>query len=291
LPHLRRARIGFNRAGDAHRAGIAACQLGIALRHLGRRREAAAALRWATAHIDVTAAEHLALAHVGMGNLHLDEGDHVDAQAAFERALAVLGPDANPATESNVLVCLGLVATLEGRHQEAVRTYRRALHNLVEVGDVANAGRVELLLAEAYVDHGDLANAARYGQRAAQTLLDVDDVVGQARAHTVIGQVHLADGRVLEAADALREACDRLERAGHHLPWARALAALGRARQALHDHAGARAAGQRALEIYEAHGRAEAGGVAAWLADLGPADHVTPATTRTAVPTTSPART
>jgi len=272
LPHLRRARIGFIRAGDVNRAGITACQLGIALRHLGRRREAAAALRWATAHIEVTAAEHLALAHIGTGNLHLDQGDLVHARAAFERALEVLGPDANPATESNVLVCLGLAATLEGRHQDSVRIYRRALHNLVDLGDLANAGRVELLLAEAYVDHGDLANAAWYGQRAAQTLLDVDDVVGQARAGTVIGQVHLADSRMFEAAGALQEACDRLELAGDHLPWARALAALGRARPALHDHAAARAAGQRAHEIYEAHGRAEAQAVAAWLADLDAVD-------------------
>lgn len=273
LPHLRQARIGFARLGDANRAGIAACQLGIALRHLGRHREAAAALRWATGQIEpVIAAQHLALAHIGMGNLHLDQGCYLDARMAFARALEVLGPDANPATESNVLVCLGLVATREGRHEEAVEKYHRALRMLAPISDLANAGRVELLLAEAYADHGDLANARRYGERARQTLLDVADVVGQARARAVIGQIHLADGRAFEAAGALEEACDCLERTGHRLPWARALSWLGRARLALHDRAGARAAGQRAQEIYAAHGRAEAHSVATWLSTLDAMD-------------------
>ena len=270
LAHLRQARIGFRRLGDEHRAGVAACQFGMAARP-SNPRLADAAFRWATARIDPTqGGHHLALAHVGMGNVRLDAGDHEGAGRAYRLALDALRGHPDLATEANALTCLGIVARREGRVDEALAHSYRALDILIQIGDRANAGRVELALAETYVEHGDLFNARAFGDRARLTMLDVADIVGEAGARAVLGRVALAEGRPSEATGELEDACARLEKAGHPVALARALTFLGQARLALNDRAGARDAGETARDIYAEHGRAEAPALTEWLADLDP---------------------
>jgi DNA-binding SARP family transcriptional activator/tetratricopeptide (TPR) repeat protein len=269
LSHLRRARLGFRRIGDTHRAGIAACQYGMAARAMGRLRESAASLRWAVERIDrEQAAQHLTLAHIGLGNLHLDGGRTDEARVAYHRAQASLRAGSSPATESNVYVCLGVVASREGLYGEALDHFRRALRITIAIPDLALTGKAELALAENYMDAGDLPNARRYAERARDTLGDVGDVAGEARARVVIGQVHLADGDPAEAAAVLEAAGGRLRETGHPLSLARALVGLAHARLALRDPEAAWAAGQAAMEIYVARGRDEARDLADWLATM-----------------------
>jgi tetratricopeptide (TPR) repeat protein len=269
LSHLRQARLGFRRIGDNHRAGIAACQFGMAARPMGRLRESAASLRWAVERIDPDQApQHLTLAHIGLGNLHLDSGRTAQARAAYHRAQASLRAGSSPATESNVLVCLGVVASREGLYGEALDHFHQALRITIAIPDLALTGKAELALAENYMDAGDIANARRYAQRARDTLLDVGDVAGEARARVVIGQVHVADGNPAEAAVVLEAAGARLRETGHPLSLAKAMVSLARARFALYDPDAARAAGQAAVDLYEAHGRDEARDLAAWLTTM-----------------------
>ena len=135
----------------------------------------------------------LVTAHLTMGEIYAEIGDHVEAEGSFGAA-ARLEP-ANFSAQFNH----GLALQLLNRLTEAVRAYLRALS--VEPADP----KANLNLATAYLQLGEPAQALPYAQRAVR----FDDSSGPARVN--LGAILMSVGRHTEAVSAYEAAAERME--------------------------------------------------------------------------------
>ena len=182
----------------------------------------------------------VAEAHYQIGELRRLRGDVAAAEAAYARARA-LGRDPQPGM---ALLCLA-----DGRVDAAHASIQAALH-AVAVDRLARAR-----LCAAQVDIGLAAGDVGTARRACAELEDAAATYGtsglEAAALHARGAVVLAEGRPQEALPALRAACRRWNDVQAPYEVARACTLLGRAYEALGDHAAARAELSSARSTFE----------------------------------------
>ncbi len=162
--------------------------------------------------------------------------------AAAERGRSAGSPE----LEATALEGLGL-AQLEQRAPEALGTLRRNLDLAGRIGDARRIALARLHLAKAEEPEAGLrllAAAKGYFDTAA-------DQVNQAKAAIWQGKHLVGAGRIREAGRTLEDAVERMATRGRRFDQAEALVALGEAREAVGDVAGARECWSEALSCYE----------------------------------------
>jgi tetratricopeptide (TPR) repeat protein/tRNA A-37 threonylcarbamoyl transferase component Bud32 len=194
------------------------------------------------------------------GDVYSAQGKFADAQAQYERALAIndkaLGPS-DHRFASSLLNNLGIAQQQQGAFAEAVRTYRRAL-----AIDEELLGPNHPMLAVVLVNigvglaqSGDYDGARPYDLRALAVLEKAlgPDHPNVGAVVDNIGAGYLSQGRYDEARPYQFRAIAIFETSGTPgEPYlAGAMANLGVAYLAQHKHADARQAAERSLEIYK----------------------------------------
>jgi LuxR family transcriptional regulator, maltose regulon positive regulatory protein len=215
----------------------------VALQHSDEAVRIAETNGWDEDPVIVTALATGAMALLWLG--HLDEGD-----AWLERALRLLKPDGEPATELIVHHARGLVRLAQRRLEEALGSFRAATRMqklLADEHPLAAPTRARLLQTEAHMGGAAAARAA-YGQ--------IPDSERDTPAMRVTAaMMDLAQGAPEHAIEVLAPVIDGSARTIRQ-PWviveAQAFDAV--AREQLPDRHGAEASLERALELAEPDG-------------------------------------
>jgi len=231
------------------------------------------------------------------GAAALMRGDADQAEQHFSAALEMTSTAGDHAVEARCLNNLGIIANLRGEAQAALVWYQRALAAWRQAGQLRGMAETHHNIEISRRDLGDLPGALDATEEAMQLALELRDdalvgraLSGRADLHLRLGDVTLA-GAELERAEAAYERADyparlpevwRLQagvaQALGDLPGAVRLLARARVAGAEHgkadilaeverdlgvvldlqgDHAGARAARERALAIFRRLGAAK----------------------------------
>jgi class 3 adenylate cyclase/tetratricopeptide (TPR) repeat protein len=138
-------------------------------------------------------------AHLGMGVLHLRQGDLSRAIFAFERALAMGAFADIPVGYAYVAYHLGYALTLAGRSAEGLPMLEKTVELAEAKGFVARHALRLAYLAEAYLLVGRTEDAANAAARALQFARRHNERANEAYALRVLGEVEARQGRAAEA--------------------------------------------------------------------------------------------
>ena len=229
-----------------------------------------------------------------LGAACFERGELVEAESAFEDALAEATRDADYLTAARATNNLGLIANIRGRHETALAMYRVALpayqrlgfsigmgettHNIAitlrDLGQYEEADRYERRAIEFAADasntrlgamartgraeiglhRGEAAVAAAEARRALTDYQEIGDQMGEADAHRVLGLGLLALGANAEAGQHIVASLELATRSGASLLQAEALAAHARVALALDDRERAASDVEQAIAAYQALG-------------------------------------
>jgi tetratricopeptide (TPR) repeat protein len=210
---------------------------GMALRALGQHADAAADLRIAAAHEDVTSDTLRALAAVLIDGGELEEGI-----AVYQRALETAKRSQNPLEIAGVHRDLGLLHAQRGRLHDAIHAWTAALSIFEQEKAIAQAARL-------YCDLGAARRALGQGARAlkdfeqALTLLNMLDAAdletrglvlsNAANAYAEHGDAESADAFFIEAIQIAQQRGDPLAESTRRGNYGWFLLQVGRPRQAI----------------------------------------------------------
>ena len=138
-------------------------------------------------------------AHLGMGVLHLRQGDLSRAIYAFERALAMGAFADIPVGYAYVAYHLGYALTLAGRSAEGLPMLEKTVELAESKGFVARHALRLAYLAEAYLLVGRTDAAASAAARALQFARKHKERANEAYALRVLGEVEARRGKAAEA--------------------------------------------------------------------------------------------
>lgn len=195
---------------DAARvAGIAGIVQAYLLIMAGKPAEALAAAQAALAQMPTTAPAELAFTHWVTGYASRWVGELQEAEACFERAIAVSQSGGGRWEEMVFYSDLGTVYRLRGRLRQAARIYREALERGAALGLDRHGflSRAESFLSGVLLEQNHLEEALRAARSAIERVK-----WWQSSNHIVQANVQLA--RALISAGKLEEAGAALQRAG-----------------------------------------------------------------------------
>lgn len=269
--YLSRARLDFSRGGDPYRAAVAATQLGMAARGLGRRRVARAAVDWALATFDGCAdVRHDGWAHLAHGNLLYEErADLAAADRAYRRALAAMRRAGDPVGAANVQGCLGMLRERQGQLAAAARLLAAAREASVARDNLIGRAPVETALARLELRRGRLRVAWRWHEQALETVRRIRNPLAEARLLQLRADLLLRLDRPDEAVIVAGEALTLAAAVGSLLDRAETEFVLARAQHAIGDP-NARNTAAAAAATFASIDHPGGQAVADWLSRLGP---------------------
>ncbi len=188
--------------------------LGVALRDLGRHREAAERFSQAIDAARMAGDASLeAQVESSIGTLHRFSGEHQAALPHYERALALHLERGDPRGEAIVRGNLGHAYAALGRSEEAEREIRAALPVLRDIGDRRSEAILTGSLGAALILRGFQADAGPLVRHALSLSRELGDapMVGVYRA--ILAALTASDGHIAEAEQGLAQARVALERA------------------------------------------------------------------------------
>ncbi|NUO56610.1 MAG: tetratricopeptide repeat protein [Hamadaea sp.] len=266
VAYLRRARIAYRRAGDDFQAAVAAVQLAVAHRRVGKNRIARAACDWAEPRLpEQKHPEQVGRLLLCRGNLHLDaKTGEADALRAYERALELMRKGDDLDGEANVLACLGLTHRRLGRPADAVACYEAATEIQERIGSLNALVITTSYLSRALVDLEAYAEARQAAERAMAA-------AGQAQHPWALSQAAMS---LAEAAHAQGDLTTAAQYAGDDLharlgPVHHGIAVFRLARITFDqgDPVAAAELGRQAIGLFE-RSPVRAAEVEAWLATI-----------------------
>lgn len=277
VEHHRRALDLAVRAGDEVTESAAASNLGLAYWRSGRFPDAVAHYLRALEIAERTGNEIREAQALGnLGVVYWQLGRHGEAVDCEERAYRIAVRTGDRAGQSLALDNLGLMHLHSERYAEAAEHYRRALDIAREIGNRTLEASALGDLAAAHQKLGEHEVALAHYREALAIALDTGNRPGEAEVRTGIGdslleterfddalrqyQLAIAIAREIDDTTALAQACER----------------AGRAHRSRGEPEEARAAWQRALELYVELGLPEADAVRELLAHVHGTRAVTP---------------
>ena len=159
----------------------------------------------------------------GLGTVHLQQGDHQQAAARLQQALALFRQTGDRSGQARTLDNLGHVYTQQGRYQQAAEVKRQAVNVFREIGDRFGEARALANLGSVLEQQGRCQQAISHYRRAMVLARELGDLHGQAHARGNLGAVYLRQGRYQDAAGSLQQALILFRQLGHRRGEANAL--------------------------------------------------------------------
>jgi tetratricopeptide (TPR) repeat protein len=248
---LRRARLLFRATGDDYRAAVAATQLAMSARAVGRRRLAHAAIDWAIAVFRRTPDPgHDGWAYLALGNLLVEEIDYDSADAAYAMARAAMKRIGDVAGEANALACIGMLRDRQNRTDDAVAALGEGRDLVLSEGSETgwfDMGAIELALGRLEMRRDRLDAALTWVQTALTSVRRVGFRMVEANVLRTYAELMLRLDRPVDATAAARTAIEIANDVGWTLVRGQAEFALAQALLATGDADGARRTGDAAL--------------------------------------------
>jgi len=208
------------------------------------------------------AAEAFALLHRGHSELG---SDPVQAQASYERCLALFRAQANTWGAASALYALGDAAWFRGVYGEARRMYEASLALRREMGDHRGVAECLVALSNTLPRQGELAEGVRLGQQGITIMRELDDPGGIVAALSEVGTASAFSGDFARAALMYKEALDLRAELGDRSTLSNATMALGHVEMHLGRYERAQARGETALAQARAGEQNRAAGNALFL--------------------------
>jgi tetratricopeptide (TPR) repeat protein len=259
----------------------AATTYALCSRHLGRMRQAEAALGLAlglcAAHrpADPTAGYTLLIAgqHFGQYQRHarLSHWMFAAADELFERCGDNWG-------QALVHECIGVLHKQDGNWRLAADHLRHAIAVHRSLGDEVTMTIAEQALAAVHVAAGETDAARALLRRVASAFRDMRYAWGQGVSQRLLGKLLLGEGKAGQAVVELESSVATLRGCEQPFTLARSLTLLAQARAALGQHATAVALGREALAIFDQFSADDAVELREWLSSWDPAGDRGPAT-------------
>lgn len=203
------------RCADPHGLGVAADNLGLALREARRFDEAIAAhtegLR-ASRQAGDRGGEAIGLSNLGLALREVRRFD--EAIAVHRRAVRICRDIGDQVTEGMALNGLGLVLQELHRVEEAIEPHRRAVDILTRIGDRHGLAMALNNLGTALRRTGRSGDAVEIQRRAVAAFRELADSPGEGTARANLGTALWVTGAATEAAGQLAEAAALLVEAG-----------------------------------------------------------------------------
>jgi tetratricopeptide (TPR) repeat protein/DNA-binding XRE family transcriptional regulator len=237
--------------GDQPGVAAALCELGVVRRIAGNHPEAAAALEQALAVYRGLGDDRGRAGTLSeLGVVRRLTGDYPQAAAVLEQALTLYRDLGDRLGQARVLSDLGALKRMTGKLDAAVQPLEEALAIYRDLGDRLGEAGALNYLGVVRRVSGKYAQAAAALQEALGIYRDLGDRLGEANALSDLAEARRITGNYPDAAAALEEALHIYRDLGHRLGQANALNYLGVVRRITGDYAGAAAALEQALAIY-----------------------------------------
>ncbi|HEY2059405.1 MAG TPA: BTAD domain-containing putative transcriptional regulator [Amycolatopsis sp.] len=254
------------RAGDPLLEVVTLLSVGVSHRLLGRWDEAAGFFTGCLSRLDSLAAPRWrAYTLREYGVLHRYRGEWAKAKELLTEAITTYRSLGDTRWEAASGRELGIIHQDEGNHAAAVEQLTAGLEALRSVGDYRREGATLRCLGWVALEAGDLPEALAYARQARETLGQTLDTHGLACAEVLLGDIHLALGDPAEGRAHLDRGVAYLDTSGDPRWRGKSLLSLGRHLAAAGDHAGARAAWEKASDDLSRIGAHEAATVRALL--------------------------
>lgn len=195
-----------------------------------------------------------------LGTLHRETGDYRRAVEAQEEALAIYRDLGSRLGQANAISELGAVRRQTGDYHGATRYQEEALDLYRDLGDRGGQTMALCELGAVRRQTGDYQGARDALEEALAISRDLGD---EADALNELGALYRVRGDLDRARACHQQALDQARRDENDRDEANALAGLGRCAVAADQKADAKASLERALDIYQRMGTAEAVEVAA----------------------------
>ena len=187
-----------------------------------------------------------------LGAAHFELGQLAEAEAVFGEALALANGAGDALTLARATNNLGMIANVRGQRTEALTRYRLAIPAYQRVGNPRGLAETNHNLAITFRDLGDLDTADRHERRAIEYAREAGDERLLAMCQVGRADLALRRGEARVAAAGAQVGAASYARLPDRLGEADALRLVGVARAALGEHALARQALDRAVELAEA---------------------------------------
>lgn len=187
-----------------------------------------------------------------LGAAHFELGQLAEAEAVFGEALSLANGAGDALTLARATNNLGMIANVRGQRTEALTRYRLAIPAYQRVGNPRGLAETNHNLAITFRDLGDLDTADRHERRAIEYAREAGDERLLAMCQVGRADLALRRGEARVAAAGAQVGATSYARLPDRLGEADALRLVGVARTALGEHALARTALDRAVELAEA---------------------------------------
>ncbi|WP_169734248.1 AfsR/SARP family transcriptional regulator [Hamadaea tsunoensis] len=245
---------------------MAATQLAMTYRALGRYRAAKAAADWAIARrpADTPAIGEFGWTYLALGNLHIDLRELAEARAALEEAVRVFDGSGQRAGTANALASLALALQDWGAPDEVLAVARRAYDASAALDEQDGQCRMDSVIATCLMQLGRLDEAEVHAQRALSTARSTMHPSVVRATLTVAGRVATASGDLDRAHAHLTEALTIARSLRTPVATANTLRYLVRCLAARGEPVAARTAALEAVGLYRDIGVEPTGDLLAW---------------------------